>query len=159
MEQATSQNTSEQEVYVAGLRLSDYWRMARWPVAAATLVNAALLAAQQPWPYLWGINVLSFLGLAYWLQLKKRLTFGSASAMGIVAGLSLGFFVAIFRLVIERHAYLFFNLITEPLLTAAGGFLFSTLLYSLLHRKPKKPATDVKMRKEVKTNERTNDQE
>lgn len=150
MEQQTHTVQNDQEVVVAGVRLTGYWQMAKWPVAVATLANAALLAAGQPWAYLWAANVALFLSLSFWLHTKKLLNIGSASAMGIISGLALGFFVAIFRLVIEREAYLFFNLITEPLVTAAGGLLFCTLYFSLTQRKNGKIAPKGETRKEVK---------
>src|SRR3989338_10779616 len=106
---------------LAGQPLSFYWRTARWPAVAASVVEIILVIAGQPNVYLWGVNLVVFIGLSIWLKTKGHLVFGRILAVNVLSGLLIGLIVAAFRLVWERKLYLIFNLVTEPLITAAGG--------------------------------------
>ncbi len=124
---------------VAGQPLSFYWRTARWPALAAGIVEIILVIAGQPNAYLWGVNLVFFIGLPVWLKSKQNLIFGRVLALNVLTGLLIGLLVAAFRLVWERQLYLIFNLVTEPLVTAAGGFLIGALAFSGLGRSVRMP--------------------
>lgn len=135
---------------VAGQPLSFYWRSARWPALAASVVEIILAIAGQPSAYLWGVNLAVFIGLPLWLKSKQKLMFGRVLALNVLTGLLIGLIVAAFRLVWERKLYLIFNLITEPLVTAAGGLLIGALAFSVLGQSIRLPliggtSTDKKM--------------
>ncbi|MFH0853424.1 MAG: hypothetical protein V1853_03390 [bacterium] len=124
-----------EEVRVSGQPLGLYWRAMRLGVLIVTTLEIILIITDRPAVYLWTINMIFFLYLGWWLHSKKLITFGSAITMGMLSGFTIGIFVAIFRLAWERKAFLFFGLITEPLITAAGGLLLGALAFTIF--KPK----------------------
>ncbi len=131
-ENANTNTPTPESVRIAGQSLVFYWQSARIPALIAATVNVILIISKLQPVYLWGINLLLVIGLCIWLKLEERLSFGSAVALSSVAGFFSGAIVAVFRLIWERKLFLVFNLITEPLLTAAGAFALAALVVAIL---------------------------
>jgi len=159
MNESITENTepTPDKVRIAGQTLAFYWNTAKLPALIGAVLNIILIIANQPSIFLWGVYLVLFVYLAVWLRTRKMLTFGTAVTLGIVAGLMTGFIIACFRLLWEHHLYLIFNLITEPLLVAAGGVAFSALAVAGLgQRQEPKTATErrPRIRKGVNHNDR-----
>lgn len=152
MDEQTPDNAkpTPDRVRIAGQTLGFYWNAARIPALIAAVVNMILIITDQPPIYLWGVYLVVFVGLAFWLRTKKILTFGSAVTLGACAGLFAGLLVAVFRLVWERKLFLVFNIITEPLLTAAGGFILSALAVSVVRPRPPSQSRTTERRPDIR---------
>jgi len=135
LENDNQDKSRPEEIVVSGQPLGLYWRAMRPGLLIVTALEIILIITNQPTAYLWTLNMIFFLYLGWWLRTKKLITFGSSVTMGMLSGFTIGMFLAIFRLAWERKAFLLFNLITEPLITAAGGFLLGALAFTIF--KPK----------------------
>jgi hypothetical protein len=152
---STPSSVSPETVRIAGQPLVFYWNAARLPALIVATIDAVLIIANLQNVYLWGVHLLLFIGLTIWLKLDGHFSFGSSVTLCATAGLLTGAGVAVFRLIWERKLYLVFNLITEPLLTAAGGFILASLIVAILQsrvfsrRKSAQPAPAPQSRRGV----------
>jgi hypothetical protein len=123
---------------LAGRPISFYFRLFKWPVLAALVVEIFLIVFNQPNVYLWSVNLLIFIGLTVWAKQVYNLRLGQAVILGIVSGFVLGLFVSLFKLIWWHKLYLFFNIVTETITTAMAGLLLSGGTFLVLSKEYRK---------------------
>ena len=115
-----------------------YIRLMRWPLLTAIALEMILLALSQKEVYLWFINLLLFIFLALWAYKIYQLKLGQVITLGSVCGFILGLMISLFRLVWFHKLYLFFNIITETIITLLAGFLISGATFLIITKEYRK---------------------
>lgn len=114
-----------------------YWKILSAPVAIAAALAVFFLWLQPLLPT-WRIALLEgalFFALAA-LSARRELEPGRSAVVAGIAGFLLGIVVALVKVLKLGEAYLYFNLVSEPALTAMfgamSGWAFGTLMVHFL---------------------------
>ncbi|MFC1663011.1 hypothetical protein ACFL04_02470 [Patescibacteria group bacterium] len=130
-----NEHKTEKQPPLAGKDFLYYWNLFRWPFFIALAVNIILYVTIQPMVYIIFTDFLYFVFLGWMMAKREKGTQIQTATLGTIAGLALGFFVSVFKLIYYWKVYLFFNIITETLATGLAGLLFGAAIYLILHRK------------------------
>lgn len=122
------ENNQEQEkepslgkVPLASRTLDFYFKLIKFPIVFAVVLGGVYFFTTQALDFVWFIDLIT-IGYVAVVIIKKHQ--GKTQEIIIscgMTGLIIGFFNALFKLVYYRRFYLFFNLISEPFLTALVG--------------------------------------
>jgi len=123
---------------LGGETFNFYFHIFRWPLLFVLIGEIILIILRQKAVYLWFINLLFFAVLTLWLYYTYRVRMIHVIILGSLAGFILGFLIALFKLIFERKLYLFFNLISESVITLLFGFLISAATYLLISKESRK---------------------
>ena len=135
-----SKTENSSQGVLAGRPLNFYFKIVVWPAIILAVVEIAA-------SFIWDINILVlnlfldillFIGLSWYFIRTYQAKQIQVIILSVISGLIIGFLWAIFRLIWEHKFYLFFNLITEPLITALAGLLISAASYLFFTREYRK---------------------
>ncbi|MFH0952323.1 MAG: hypothetical protein V1838_04000 [Patescibacteria group bacterium] len=112
-----------------------YWRYFRWPFLIILATNVALYVLQQVMLYVIFVDIIYFIFLSWLIVKRLKGNQVQAATMGTISGLALGLMVSIFKLIYFWKVYLFFNIITETLITGLVGLLIGAASYLVWHGK------------------------
>lgn len=119
---------------LAGHDFLYYWRRFRLPLVVAGVIAIVLYVFRQPMVYIIFVELVYLLFVAWFMIKRQQATQGQAIVADVLAGLVLGLIMSVFKLLFFWKLYLFFNIVTETLVTGLGGLLAGAALYTILHR-------------------------
>ena len=122
---------------LAGQTFAYYFRLFRWPVLGVLIAEIVLIILDQGMVYLWFINLLLFVGLTLWIKKVYEGNFIQSLVLNGLAGLTLGFLIALFKLVWHHKVYLFFNIITETVKSLLFRLIISAATYIVITKEYK----------------------
>lgn len=122
------------EEALAGRDFLYYWRHFRWPFVIVLVADVVLYVLSQPMLYVIFIDLVYFIYLGWLMTKRERGTQAHVITLGVTAGLVLGLTASLFKLLYFWQLYLFFNIISETLITGLIGLLISAAVYRILHR-------------------------
>lgn len=113
-----------------------YFSLIKFPVIFAVVLGIAYFLAQKNFNLIWVFDLLAFGYVAFRLVKKYKGKYLEIVIAGGLTGLFIGLFSALFKLIYFWKFYYFFNLISEPAITAlvgifiglAVGYIFFNIL-------------------------------
>lgn len=128
-EEEQHEEPRKEDAVISGWTLKRYFEIVRTPVTAVVIAEMVLLILTKQNAAVWLLHLALFV---YFALRTPELTGSRAMTLGAAAGFFAGLGMAIFRLVYVREFYFVFNLIAEPVLTAALGAAFTAVVHNLL---------------------------
>lgn len=119
---------------LAGHDFLYYWRHLRLPLLVAVALSVVLSIFNQRMVYIIFLELIYLMFISWFMVKRKHSTRAQSIVMGTIAGLILGLVLSIFKLFYFWKLFLFFNIITETLVTGLAGMLAGAALYTILHR-------------------------
>lgn len=119
---------------LAGHDFLYYWRHVRLPLLIAFVIGGVLYIFEQQMLYVLFVEFIYVLFVGWSAVKLYKGNQAQVIITGVIAGLTLGLALSLFKLFFFWKLYLFFNIVTETLVTGLAGLLAGAALYQILHR-------------------------
>jgi len=123
---------------LGGRPLNFYFKIAIWPTLILVVIEIITSLLWNKEVLNWFLDFLLFIGLSWYFIKVYQAKQIQVIILSILSGLIIGLLMALFKLIWLHKVYWFFNLISEPLITALAGLLISAATYLFLIRKDNK---------------------
>ncbi len=118
--------------FVGGKNFDYYLGVILLPVIVVVIAEIVMTIFEVSLYFIWAINVISFIYVAWAIYLRRKDTFTEAGTAVVMMGVLIGFLMAVFKLIYVYKVYLIFNLIAEPIRTGLLGLVIVWLIHLVI---------------------------
>jgi len=126
-----SQPTEQPHALVAGRPVRQYLQLIIGPVFLSLVVLAAAEFTVVFSGFEWLVYAIIFGYLGWALHARQPACIWQSAFAGAASGFWLGFMIALFRFILQPKVYLFFEIITWPIMLSLIGFSVAGVAYWL----------------------------